>query len=257
MSKLSGLAGTPWHITYLKSDEPGKRRDRRSCRYYIKGNECTKYGICKGGRYCTEYERDNGEAIIDKSKITAEEINQILKNIKENESIVKPLDVIVIKSLTTGKIYRIKIIEGIRGDGKKIIKKCLNKKVGFKFEYNNDDFEIVDLKKKGISADKKLPKLSKKKKSKLNIEDPANIVKDTTIDKTRKVAKPIAEENDIFHFKTQACKKGAPYSEETLIIKKEQKEYNELIKRCIGKEVGYRCKFQNKMYKLIYIEKNK
>lgn len=58
MSNLSELEGIPWHITYLKSGEEG-RRDRRGCKFYITGNECSKGGRCYGGRYCGEFEKRN------------------------------------------------------------------------------------------------------------------------------------------------------------------------------------------------------
>lgn len=56
MGNLLGLEGTPWHITYLKSSDEG-RRDRRGCKFYIKDNMCSKGGTCLGGRYCIEYEK--------------------------------------------------------------------------------------------------------------------------------------------------------------------------------------------------------
>ena len=258
-AKFTGYA---WHIEKVKGYNP-KRKTCFNCIHFCKDdNSCSKNNIHvtnNNARYCISYENDFIEEKneLKKSSTTPEEFNRILKIVKENLKKVQERDIIQIKNIENGMIYQVKILPSVTGDEKVINEKCIDKKIGFKFSYKNNNFEIIDLKKKAISMDEKLSKLSKRKKSNLVIPDSNNPIEKLKTVEVKKIYKPIAEENDIFYFKTQACKKGASYSNETLKIKKGERGYRELIKRCIGKEVGYRCKFKNKMYKLIYIEKLK
>ncbi len=59
MSDVSKMEGTPWHVTVLKSKRPGKRHDRRGCKYYKEDNHCSIKGLCYSGRYCTSYKKKN------------------------------------------------------------------------------------------------------------------------------------------------------------------------------------------------------
>ena len=58
---VRSMVGTVWHIETLSSKEP--RRDRRSCKYYIKEDDYCRLRLaqCWGTRYCTEYVRDSNK----------------------------------------------------------------------------------------------------------------------------------------------------------------------------------------------------
>lgn len=142
-------------------------------------NSCSKNNIHvtnNNARYCISYENDFIEEKneLKKSSTMLEEFNRILKIVKENLKKVQERDIIQIKNIENGMIYQVKILPSVTGDEKVINEKCIDKKIGFKFSYKNNNFEIIDLKKKAISMYEKLSKLSKRKKSNLVIPDSNN-----------------------------------------------------------------------------------
>lgn len=259
-SKFTGYA---WHIEKVKGTNR-KRKSCFNCVYYCEDDHsCNTKQIPitnNNARYCSSYENDYKDddrknPIKPRKYIaTPDEIKQTEEDLNRNKEIVQERDIIDIKNIKTGKVYKVKILYCATGDEKHITEICINQKVGYCFEYKNFKFEIVELYKNAVSIKERISRLINGTKSKLVISNPRK--KHSKIE-NKKIIKPIVEENDILHFKTQSCKKGSQYSEETLKIKKGEKEYKDLIKRCIGKEVGYRCKYRNLMYKLIYIEKSK
>ena len=55
--KKFGLQGAPLHVEFLRKPENQVKQDKRSCEFYLGNNECSKEGVCYGGRYCTKYVR--------------------------------------------------------------------------------------------------------------------------------------------------------------------------------------------------------
>lgn len=269
-TKFTGYA---WHIEKKKGFYPNKKSCFNCVNFCDDDNSCAKKSIKvtnNNAWYCTsfdnKYKNDKNDKVVkDEIDYTQKinEFNNILKNAGKKEitflekSIVEDRDVIWIRNDAMNLTYMVKILDGILGEEEAIRNICINKKVGFTFEYKNNKFRILKIKKRAISIAEQNARKIRNENGDLKIKD-QNIILKLRKEKVnvKKKKRPIAEKGDKLYFATREAKKGSKYRKDIIKVKDEI-EYKELIKRCIGEKVGYNCKFNGEMYKLIRVEKNK
>lgn len=232
MANLSELEGTPWQITYLKSNEDGKR-DRRSCKFYISGDDCSKGGRCHGGRYCLEFEK--------KEKIKAKNRFKIENNVIGKEKVSGSFTIKFDddKELITKRIGKDINEEALLVD---IVK---NTPINGKFEINGEKGIVINKDIKSNHFGKHIEKENSKNRYDL-VKDAINHIQQNVINKN------IVEYGDIVKVLCIDDNKEIELEIKDSVFDKNK----DLIGRCKKNKINYEFRYYGKKYKIINIKKN-
>ena len=142
------LPDSPWHIGYTKKKENDPRRHKARCFYYDNSTgNCasgkSRYcGIrCGGSAHCEAYR----ETPPKRESHNNTPIKGTYSKGKQKKTEVFMGDIITIRSLTTGKESRFRIIPGTGKVSPEITRLCLGKKRGYRFPFRDDEYEIVKI----------------------------------------------------------------------------------------------------------------
>mgnify|MGYP004683564005 CR=1 FL=1 len=246
------FTGFPWHIEKFK----GTSKKRRTCfnciNFSTEDHSCNKKLIPitnNNAMHCTSYINAYKEST-NTTKYDSVEIDSLIKDCssafeKMINNSVRYGDIVKIKNLKTNKEFELSMLNNCVGEERQFIKICLRKKINDVFKFKKNTFQIISLEKNILTS----PNSAKKEKSNIEISKPPFIPQNTT-------NKPIAEKGDILYVITKSSCKNAQYNNSKFPLNSTENKQNKLIKKFLGKPVGYSCKYQNNFYKLVYIEKN-